>query len=142
MTGLHSPDHDLTNRVLFRARGTALPSPKTPDRVWDPSSSLSRSRKHRSSHLPKVPLREGDHSPLHSANVKNVWSYTSTSPYSYLVLCVIKYMNHLVFIRICCVMRVQKWDINMFGNLVTEIAGSFETSLFLSDYTTSQPRSQ
>ena len=60
----------------------------------------------------KCPVRKGDHSPLHRADVKNMWSYTSTSPYSYLVLCVIKYMNNLVFIRIRCVIKVQKWDIN------------------------------
>ena len=58
------------------------------------------------------------------------------------MLCVVKYMNDLVFIRIRCIIKVQKWDINMFGNLVMEVAVSFETSVFLSDYTTSYPRSQ
>jgi len=48
----------------------------------------------------------------------------------------------MVFVRIRCVIKVQKWDINIFGNLVMEVAVSFETSVFLSEYTTSYPRSQ
>jgi len=90
----------------------------------------------------KCLVRNGDHSPLHSADDKNVWSYTSTSPCSYLVLCVVKYMNNLVFVRIHCVIKVQKWDINMFEYLVMDVEVSFETSVFLSDDTTSHPRSQ
>jgi len=90
----------------------------------------------------KCRVRKGDHSPLHSADVKNVCSYMSTSPYSYLMLCVVKYMNNLVYIRIRCVIKAQKWDINMFGNLALKVAVSFETFVFLTDYTTSYPRSQ
>jgi len=58
------------------------------------------------------------------------------------MLCAVKYMNDLVFLRIRCVIKVQKLDINMFGNLVMEVAVSFETYIFLSEYTTSYPRSQ
>jgi hypothetical protein len=60
----------------------------------------------------KCPVRKDDHSPLHSADDKNVWSYMSTSPYSYLVLCVVKDMNNLVLICIRCIIKFQKLDIN------------------------------
>jgi hypothetical protein len=78
----------------------------------------------------KCPVRKADYSPPHSADVKNVWSYMSTSPYIYLVLYVIKYMNILVFIRIRYVIKVCKWEINMFGNLVMVIAGFCEMSVY------------
>jgi len=36
---------------------------------------------------------EADDSPLTSAKVKNAWSYTSTSPYVYMVWCLVKHGN-------------------------------------------------
>jgi hypothetical protein len=33
--------------------------------------------------------REGDHSPPASAEVKKMWIYTSTSPYAFMVYCLI-----------------------------------------------------
>jgi len=35
--------------------------------------------------------READHSPPNGAEVKNMWSYTSTSPYIFMELCLVKY---------------------------------------------------
>jgi len=39
----------------------------------------------------KQPGYEGDHSPPSSAEVKNVWSCTSTPPYVFMVWCLVKY---------------------------------------------------
>jgi len=36
------------------------------------------------------PVRESDHSDVSSAEVKNAWSYISTSPYVFMAWCVIK----------------------------------------------------
>jgi len=38
----------------------------------------------------KHPGREADQSPPSSAEVKNVWDYTSTLPYVFAALCLIK----------------------------------------------------
>jgi hypothetical protein len=40
------------------------------------------------------PGREADHSPPHSARVKNVWSYTSTCPYIFTTWCLIRQGIH------------------------------------------------
>jgi len=38
----------------------------------------------------KRPGREADHSPQYNAEVKNAWSYTSTSPIVFIALCLVK----------------------------------------------------
>jgi hypothetical protein len=38
---------------------------------------------------------EADHSPPSSAEVKNVWSYTSTPPYVFMARCLIEQRTHL-----------------------------------------------
>jgi len=37
--------------------------------------------------------QNGDHSPPSSAEIKNAWSYTSTSPYTFMAWCSIKNKN-------------------------------------------------
>jgi hypothetical protein len=37
--------------------------------------------------------READHSPQSNVKVKNVWNYTSTAPYIFMVWCLIKYVS-------------------------------------------------
>ena len=61
------------------SRSTRFYSPKRPDRLWGPPSLLLNG--YRVS-FPRVkwPLREVNHSPPSSAEVKNKWSYTSTPP--------------------------------------------------------------
>jgi len=45
----------------------------------------------------KRPIRETDHSLLSSVEVKNVWSYTSTSQYVFMALCLVKSGDNLTF---------------------------------------------
>jgi hypothetical protein len=42
----------------------------------------------------KQPGREADHSPSFSAEVKNVWSYTSTPPYVSMAWCLLKHRDY------------------------------------------------
>jgi hypothetical protein len=56
-----------------------FPSPPHPDRFWGPPSLLSNRNQGLFPGV-KSPGREGDYSPLSSAEVKNVWSYISTPP--------------------------------------------------------------
>jgi hypothetical protein len=41
--------------------------------------------------------READHSALHSAEVNNAWSYTSTPPYNFMVWCLLMYRYNFIF---------------------------------------------
>jgi hypothetical protein len=45
----------------------------------------------------KLPGREADHSPPSSAEVKNAWSYTSTSPFVFIAWCLVKYRDNFTF---------------------------------------------
>jgi hypothetical protein len=45
----------------------------------------------------KRPGREADHSPPSSVEVKNVWSYTYTSPYVFMAWCLVKRRNSFTF---------------------------------------------
>jgi hypothetical protein len=45
----------------------------------------------------KRPKREADHSPPYSAEVKNVWSYTSTPQYAFMVRCLVKHRDNFTF---------------------------------------------
>jgi hypothetical protein len=43
------------------------------------------------------PGLEGDHSTLSNAEVKNLWSYTSTPRYVFMALCLVKYRDNFTF---------------------------------------------
>jgi hypothetical protein len=45
----------------------------------------------------KRPGREADHSPPSSAEVKNVWRYTSTPPYVFMAWCLVKQRDNFTF---------------------------------------------
>jgi hypothetical protein len=55
-------------------------SPQRPDRLWDPSSLLSKEYRGLLPRGVKRPDREADHSPPSSAEVKKAWRYNSSSP--------------------------------------------------------------
>jgi hypothetical protein len=44
----------------------------------------------------KQPGREADHSPPSSAEVKNVWSYTSTPQHVFMAWCLVKHRNYFI----------------------------------------------
>jgi hypothetical protein len=44
------------------------------------------------------PEREADHSPLYRAEVKNVWSYTSTPTYDFMAWCLVQHKNSFTFV--------------------------------------------
>jgi hypothetical protein len=61
-------------------------SPRRPGRLWGPLNLLSNGYGGGVSFLEvKRPGREADHSPPTSAEVKKMWSYTSTPPYTFIV---------------------------------------------------------
>jgi hypothetical protein len=68
-------------RVPVRAR--IFSSPRRPDWFWGPPSLLSNGYWKFSPGI-KRPGREADHSPPTSAEVKNTWFYTSTTPYVFM----------------------------------------------------------
>jgi hypothetical protein len=74
-TGYGLDDRGFGVRVLVGAR--MFSSPSRPQRLWGPPEALS----------PRVkrPGRGADHSPPPSAEVKKMWIYTSTPPYSFRV---------------------------------------------------------
>jgi hypothetical protein len=45
----------------------------------------------------KRPGREADHSPPPSNEVKNAWSYTSTSPYVFMEWCLVRKKDNVTF---------------------------------------------
>jgi hypothetical protein len=45
----------------------------------------------------KRPERETDHSPPSSVEVKNAWSYTSTSQYVFMAWCLVKHKDNFTF---------------------------------------------
>jgi hypothetical protein len=51
--------------------------------------------------FPEVKLagREADQSALSNAEIKDIWSYTSTLPYFFVVWCLIKYRDNTVIIH-------------------------------------------
>jgi hypothetical protein len=44
--------------------------------------------------------READHPPLHSAEVKNAWGYTSTPPEVFMTWYLVKHMDNFTFYNI------------------------------------------
>jgi len=45
------------------------------------------------------PGRETDHSPISSAEIKNGWSYASTTPYAFTPWCLVKHRDNFTFTR-------------------------------------------
>jgi len=62
----------------------------------------------------KWPRREADHSPISSAEVKNMWSYTPLSQYAFMVWCSVKAEEQikLFYNFICCFV----WVWNLFSH--------------------------
>jgi hypothetical protein len=50
----------------------------------------------------KRPGREADHSPPSSAEVKNVWSYTSIPEYVFMAWCLVKHRDNFTFYLYYC----------------------------------------
>jgi hypothetical protein len=71
-------------------------SPPCPDRFWGPPSLLSNEYQGALSLGVKRPEREAGHSPPSSAEVKNVWSYTSTPQYTFIAWCSVKAQRWLL----------------------------------------------
>jgi hypothetical protein len=63
--------------------------------LWGPSSLLFNGYRELFPWGLKRPGREADHSPPSSAEVKNAWSYTSTSPYAFMIPCSLKAQGQL-----------------------------------------------
>jgi hypothetical protein len=66
------------------SRGDIFSSPRRPDRFWVPPSLQSNGYRGAYSPVLKRPGREADHSPPPSVEVKNTWTYTTTSPYAFM----------------------------------------------------------
>jgi hypothetical protein len=69
-------------RVPVRTR--IFSSPPHPDRFWGPPNLLSNGYRGLFFRGVKQPGREAEHSPPASAEVKKMWIYTSTPPYSFM----------------------------------------------------------
>jgi hypothetical protein len=69
-------------RVSVGAR--IFSSPRLPDRSWGPSSLLSNGYRRLFPPGVKRPGRQADRSPPTSAEVKNMWIYTSAAPYAFM----------------------------------------------------------
>jgi hypothetical protein len=67
--------------LLFTTASRTALGPTQPPIQWIPG-------------IPSLgPRREADHSPPSSAEVKNVWSYTSTPHYVFMAWCLVKHFN-------------------------------------------------
>jgi hypothetical protein len=62
-------------------RVPVVPSPRRPDRLWDPPYLISNGYQELFHLGVKRPGRDADHSPRTSAVIKKMWIYTSTPPY-------------------------------------------------------------
>jgi len=67
-------------KIVFRFQAQTNEKLKRPDRQWDPPSQLTQVVL-----LTEIkrPRREADNSSATSADMKDEWSYTSTSPYTF-----------------------------------------------------------
>jgi hypothetical protein len=83
-TGYGLDDREVGVRVPVGSR--IIFSPRRPDRFWGPPSLLSIGYRGGGAHSPgaKHRVREADHSPPASAEVKKMWIYTSTPPYAFM----------------------------------------------------------
>jgi hypothetical protein len=48
----------------------------------------------------KQPERKADHSPSSIAEVKKAWNYSSTTPYTFMVWCLIKYKDIVIILSL------------------------------------------
>ena len=60
----------------------------------------------------KWPGNEPDYSPLSSSAIKNVWSYSSTEPYTF-IFCTVKILYIYIYIYIYTHTHTQKWKWNI-----------------------------
>jgi hypothetical protein len=81
-TGYRLDDRGVGVRVPVWAK--IVSSPHFPDRLWGPPNIVSNGYQ---GYIPGVkrPGREAHHSPPASAEVKKIWTYTSTPPYAFMV---------------------------------------------------------
>jgi hypothetical protein len=76
-TGYGLDDREVGDRVPVGSR--IFSSPRRPDRLWVPPSILSNGYRG-----VKRPVREADHSPPTTAEVKKIWIYTSILSYAFM----------------------------------------------------------
>jgi hypothetical protein len=79
-TGYELEDQGVGVRVPVGSRN--FDSPSLPDRLWGPTNLLSNGHGGALSPAVKRLGSEADHSPPASVEVKKMWIYTSTPPYS------------------------------------------------------------
>jgi hypothetical protein len=84
MIGIRVP---VGSRIFFSAC--------RPDRIWGPHSLLMVTGG--SFQGIKRQGSEADHSPPASAEVKEMWIYTSTPPYSFMSLCLVRHKDNFTF---------------------------------------------
>jgi hypothetical protein len=78
-SGYGMDDRGVGVRVPVGSR--IFSSPQRPDRLWGPPTILSNGYRDSFSRV-KRQVREADHSPPASAEVKETWVYTSIPPYA------------------------------------------------------------
>jgi hypothetical protein len=82
--------------------------PNNPDRLWDPPSLLFSKCWALYTLALKPPECKADHSSSSGAEVKNEWSYTSTSPYAFMtckVLAVLSFASCSTPYTVCCLQQ-------------------------------------
>jgi hypothetical protein len=82
--------HNCTcvSSLLFTTVSGTVLGPTQPPIQWVPGALSLRLKR---------PGREADHSPPSSAEVKNVWSYTSTPQYVFIAWCLVKHRDNFTF---------------------------------------------
>jgi hypothetical protein len=89
--------YGLDNRGPILVRGWYFFfSPPRSDWLWDPPSLLSNDYRDSFPGGKEVGC-EANRSPLCSAEVNNVWSYTSTSQYVFMAWCLVKHRDNCNF---------------------------------------------
>jgi hypothetical protein len=89
-TGYRLDDRRVGVRVPVGSRIFSFP--RRPGRLWGPTNFLSNGYRGSSPRV-KRPGREADNSPPVSAEVKKMWIYTSTPPYTFIGQCLITYAH-------------------------------------------------